>query len=157
VRRVFRVGVFILLLSATGGLLAVAASPQQSDAELPKVSGAWVPDYPPLAAAAHIQGLVTLRVSTDGKHVATFDSESGAALLVLAAKENINTWEFAPHKPTSFDIKFEYKLTGYHCEGSCDCHHDEEASTVLHLPTLVELSTPMPMECDPAVTIEKKK
>ena len=116
-----------------------------------------MPVYPPLAPAARIQGVVVLRISTDGKHVVTFDAESGPAHLVQTAKDNVKTWEFEQHNPTSFEIQFRYRLIGYHCETGCKCYSDEKESVLLQLPTSVELSATLPMICDPAVTIEKKK
>ena len=98
---------------------------QKVTPELPWVSSAWAPIYPPIARAARIQGLVTLRVTTDGKHVATFDSESGPAFLVIQAKENVRTWEFSRHQPVSFEIRFNYKLF-IPCEPVCECSGDRQ-------------------------------
>lgn len=144
------------LLSLAWGVLPAVNAQQQVAPELPRVSGAWAPSYPPLARQAGIQALVTLRVTTDGKHVATFDSESGPALLVIQAKENVKTWEFAQHQPTTFEIRFNYKLFTP-CEPLCECSGDKQESVVLRLPTDVELNAPAVIICDPSESIEKKK
>ena len=138
------------------GVSLLALGAQQKEAPLPRVSSAWAPSYPPIARQAHIQGLVTLRVTTDGRHVATFDSESGPAFLVLQAKENVKTWEFVQHQPTSFDIRFNYKLFTP-CEPVCECSGDKQESVVLRLPADVELNAPNVIICDPAATIEENK
>jgi len=154
-RELQRIAAAALMCLAGGGLLALAA--QQKDApQLPRVSSAWAPSYPPIARQARIQGLVTLGVTTDGKHVARFDSESGPALLVIQAKENVKTWEFSQHQPISFEIRFNYKLFTP-CEPVCECSGDKQESVVLRLPTDVELSAPSVIICDPVATIEKKK
>jgi hypothetical protein len=117
---------------------------------------AWAPLYPPLGRQARIQGAVILRVSTDGKRIVKFESESGPPLLVQAVKENTKTWEFEPHKPISFEVRFQYRLIGYHCDARCNCSGDEKESVLLQLPAYAELTTTLPMICDPAVPIEKK-
>ena len=154
-RKPARFALAAILLAVGGGLLGFPA--QQKKEPLPKVLSALAPLYPRIAAAARIQGVVTLRVSTDGKHVVAFDAESGPALLVQTTKGNIKTWEFEQHKPTSFEIKFRYRLTNYHCDSGCNCTSDEKESVLLQLPDSVELIATTQMECDPAVTTEKQK
>lgn len=149
------IAVTALMFLACGGLLSVSAQ-QRVAPDLPRVSSAWAPSYPPLARQAGIQGLVSLRVTTDGKHVATFDSESGPALLVIQAKENVKTWEFSQHQPITFEIRFNYKLFTP-CEPLCECSGDKQESVVLRLPTDVELNAPAVIICDPSESIEKKK
>ena len=144
-------------MAAVGMLLVsfVRSTAQEIPTSLPRVVSASVPIYPRVAPSARIQGVVTLRVSTNGKHVVTFDAESGPPLLVKASEENVRTWEFEPHKPTSFAIRFDYKLSmPLSCySASSDDYRD---SVLLHLPTSVELNAAIPLICDPAVRTEKK-
>src|SRR5437016_4648776 len=85
--------VFIFLLT----FLMPAA--QESKVALPIVASAAVPLYPPLARAANIQGVVHVKVTTDGQRVVTSNAEDGHKLLAAAAKENAQTWRFARHEP----------------------------------------------------------
>jgi hypothetical protein len=141
-----------LLLVVSGGPVAA----QEKNEALPRVLSAAAPLYSPLARQARIQGSVTLRVTTDGKRVATFDSQSGPALLVRIAKENVKSWQFEQHKPTSFEITFRYRLTDFLCDSACTCKSDEKESVLLQLPTNVELSATLPMFCESSVTMEEK-
>jgi hypothetical protein len=45
--------------------------------------------HPPIARQASVQGVVTLRVTTDGKRIARFDAESSPPYLVLKTKDNV--------------------------------------------------------------------
>ncbi len=144
----------LLLLSA---LSAAQDKPAEIKGSLPKAVSASVPFYPPLARMTHIQGAVTLRVSTDGKRVSAVDAENGHRLLVNAAKENLKTWQFEPHKPTYFEVTFHYRLLPTKCDSECKCESEEKESVVLQLPANVEVSAAIPMLCDPAVEIKHKK
>ena len=98
--------------------------------------------------------MVTLRVTTDGKRVVSFAAESGPPYLVLETKENVKTWEFQPHTPTSFEVKFEYTLSAP--SSPCDSDSAEERAKefiVLRLPAYVELHGVIPVYCHAAVPI----
>lgn len=151
-RKPARFAFAILVLVLNGGLLAA----QQKKEALPRVLSASAPLYSPLARQSRIEGSVTLRVTTDGKRVVTFDEESGPALLVRIARENVKTWEFEQHKSISFEITFRYRLTDFHCDSACTCTSDEKESVLLQLPTNVELNAPRPMACDPSETIQNR-
>jgi hypothetical protein len=157
VPRLAGIAVFGTFLAAGSGLFLLAAP--QAQPSLPKVVHGSAPFYPRIAAAARIEGVVLLRVSTDGERVSKVDVESGPPLLVRVATENVKTWEFEPHSPTSFRVRFRYKLSrAFTCDGGCgNCRHLEEESVLLQLPTDVELNANIPIECDPAVTVEEKK
>jgi hypothetical protein len=153
VKRVLLIGAAMILLLSVFKLYS-----QQKNQSLPRVVSAGIPLYPPFARVASIQGVVALRVSTDGKHVVTFNSESGPPLLLQASKENVKTWEFEPHQPTSFDVRFIYKLSpSPPCETEFDRSDPKNQSVLLQLPINVELTSVMARDCDPAVTIEEKK
>jgi len=102
---------------------------------LPRVAEAKVPFYPHLARAAHVQGKVRVKVTTDGHHVLTTAVESGPHLLAVAAEENLRTWQFADDEPTSFSVTYIYKLAGNWNEQS------DNPTVTMRLPTEVEVST----------------
>ncbi len=144
----------VLLLLSTSS--AAQDKPVEIKESLPKVVRASVPFYPSLARQTGIQGAVTLRVSTDGQRVSAVDAGNGPPLLVNAAKENVKTWQFEPHPPTSFEVKFRYRLLDSKCDSECKCGSEEKPSVVLQLPANVEVSAESLMLCDPAVEIRHK-
>src|SRR4051812_26585645 len=75
-----------------------------------KVRSASMPLYPRVAPAARVQGTVVLHVSTDGQRISDVQAESGPPVLAQAAMENVKTWPFELHVPTSFDITFQFRL-----------------------------------------------
>lgn len=150
-RNLAAVGVAGVMLS----FLAWVAA--QTKAPLPKVTSASVPFYPRFAPPARIQGVVTLRLSTDGKRVSTISDESGPPMLVQAAKENVRTWQFEPHRPTGFEVTFHYKLLPTKCDSECVCDSEEKESVLLELPTNVDVNAREYTICDPAEKISRKK
>jgi len=125
---------------------------------LPSVASASVPLYPRVIRAARIQGDVMLRLSTDGERVSAVEVESGPPMLAQAAKENVKTWQFEPHTPTSFEVTFRYKLLlPSKCDSECNCDSAEKESVLLQLPTNVDVSAKVPMICDPAGKIADKQ
>ncbi len=143
----------LLLLAASS---AAQDKPVDRKTSLPKVVSAFVPFYPELARQTHIQGTVTLRVSTDGKRVSSVEAENGHRLLVTAAVQNVKAWQFEPHVPTAFEVTFHYKLLDAKCDSECNCESVEKESVVLQVPTNVEVSAVVVMLCDPAVEIHHK-
>jgi hypothetical protein len=126
-----------VFLSASAASLRLAA--QGSNVALPMVAGAAVPLYPPLARAAHVQGAVHVKITTDGHRVIATHVEDGHKLLAAAAEENARTWEFATHDPTTFTVTYHYKLDAK-LKGNAN-----NPTVVLRLPTEVEISSlPMP-------------
>jgi len=107
---------------------------QSSKVALPMVTGAKVPFYPPLARAANVQGVVHVKVTTDGHRVIATHVEDGHKLLASAAEENARTWEFATHDPTTFTVTYHYKLDAK-LKGDPD-----NPTVILRLPTEVEIS-----------------
>jgi hypothetical protein len=122
---------------------ACPAVAQNSKVALPMVAGAKVPLYPPLARVANVQGVVHVKITTDGHHVVATHVEDGNKLLATAAEENARTWEFATHLPTTFTVTYHYKL---------DAQLNGDPNNpiiVLKLPTEVEISS-MPIVLDTA-------
>lgn len=119
---------------------AVAAVAQEPKVPLPMVAGAAVPLYPPLARTARIEGVVHLKVTTDGHRVIEAHAEDGHKVLAAAAMDNARTWQFATHTPTTFTVTYLYKL---------DAKLQQPNQTVvLRLPTEVEISVPLPPPLD---------
>ena len=131
-----------LLVLGLGTIMSIA---QQSKESLPTVAAAAVPFYPPVARVARIEGVVRLRLSTDGKRVSAISVESGPPALTPAAEENVRTWQFKDHNPTTFEAIFRYKMLP---ESECGM---DSGTALLRLPTEVELSAKGVQTCDPAV------
>ena len=114
---------------------AQVAQPLQ---KLPVVKSGEMPFYPPLSNVARIQGEVHLRVTTDGSAVASVVAESGQPMLAKAAQDNVRTWKFEPHEPTSFLTVFGYHLLA---EPKCGPNKSGNGEIHLELPTFVEITT----------------
>ena len=122
----------VLALLANGQLTCISYAQQVAE-PLPEVISATVPFYPPIARAARIYGVVHLHLSTDGKRVSTIIGQTGPAMLIKSAEENVRTWIFAEYVPTSFDVSFRYNLLDV---SKCETGNKP---VVLHLPTEVEI------------------
>jgi hypothetical protein len=103
-----------------------------------------MPLYPIAARIARVQGLVKIKVVTDGEKVTSLDVESGPPMLAKSAAENIRTWEFAKHKPTTFVSTFEYEF-----ESPDECTYGN-GSSILRLPLDVRIRVKGLKTCDPA-------
>jgi hypothetical protein len=66
-------------------------------------------------------------------------------MLAKAAQENVKTWEFEEHSPTTFEVTFRYKILP---QSECDI---DNGTVLLRLPTEVEVSAKGVQTCDPAV------
>jgi Gram-negative bacterial TonB protein C-terminal len=88
-----------------------AVKAQGSPDALPKVIRHAQPVYPPLARQNRIQGDVRVKLTTDGESVTSAETIEGPPLLSKAAEDNVRTWKFARHSPSTFVITFRYKLT----------------------------------------------
>lgn len=115
--------------------IAFPTSPgaHESRVALPRVADAAVPLYPPLARRAQVQGVVHVKVTTDGRRAVVTHAEDGPKLLAAAAEENARTWQFAAHKATTFTITYHYRLVAG-MKGD-----PENPEVVLRLPTEVEV------------------
>ena len=137
-----------MLIILVGMLPSVRA--QNAAQGVPLVTTGAMPLYPRPALAAHIQGIVKLRVTTDGEKVASVETESGPPMLVKAAKENVLTWKFDEHKPTTFVTTFEYVI-----EREAKCGFSNGVST-LKLPLEVRISSKGVQTCDPVEEIKPR-
>ena len=117
---------------------------QNSEHDVPLVINGKMPLYPIMARAAGIQGVVRIKVLTDGEKVAAADVESGPPMLARFAKENVLTWEFAKHKPMTFVVTFAYQI-----DGPNQCTYSNGSST-LNLPLEVHIYAKGIETCDPA-------
>jgi TonB family protein len=124
----------VLSICATLSVAQVTEPPQK----LPVVKSGDMPFYPPLANMARIQGDIHLRVTTDGSGVASVVVESGQPMLARAAQDNVRTWKFEPHEPTSFSTLFAYQLLA---EPNCKTDKSGNGEVRLKLPTQVEIAT----------------
>ena len=104
---------------------------QEPTPALPMVAAAPVPLYPPLARATNTQGLVHVKVQTDGHKVVQAQAEEKNKLLIFAAEDNAKNWQFSTHTPLSFTITYHYRLAD-----ECDANNP---TVTLHLPTEVEV------------------
>lgn len=138
-------GALVLFIMAMGAIMAIG---QQKP--LPSVVSASVPLYPRITQQAHIEGVVRLRISTDGNRVASVEVESGQPMLAQAAQENVKTWQFEQHSPTTFEVTFRYRLLKSKCDAQCNCGAAEKPSVLLQLPTDVEVNAEELMVCDSA-------
>jgi TonB family protein len=135
----------IFSICAAVSTAQVAEPPQK----LPVVKSGEMPFYPPLARVAHVEGDVQLRVTTDGSGVASVVVESGQPMLAKAAQDNVRTWKFEPHEPTSFSTLFSYHLL---TEFKCEPGKPNNGEFHIKLPTEVEVianSTLRDAYCDP--------
>ena len=107
-----------------------------------------MPLYPIMARSARIQGVVKIRVTTDGKKMNSLNMGAGPPMLVRFSRENILNWEFLERKPTAFATTFKYMI-----EGPDQCEFTN-GSTVLDLPLEVTISAKGLMTCDPGAEIK---
>lgn len=114
-------------------LVGAPAEPQDGVDALPKVIQHSQPIYPPLARQARIQGDVRVRLTTDGESITNLEAVAGQPLLRKAAEDNVRTWRFAPHRPSTFYVVFRYKLAS----GDVDVEF-------LDAPSLVQLEAAPP-------------
>jgi Gram-negative bacterial TonB protein C-terminal len=134
----------LLLAAAASSPWALPARGQRSHQALPRVLTMAVPTYPSVARAAHVEGLVHIKVTTDGHSVSNAEVQDGARLLAVPAEDNVRTWQFSPHDPITFVVTYRYKLLA-RAKGQ-----NSLPSVLLRLPTDVEVSA-MPRETvDPA-------
>ena len=128
--------------------VALAAFSIAQTTHVPVVTSGEMPLYPLLARQAEIEAEVQLRVTTDGSRPVSVAIESGQPMLAKAAQENVKTWTFLKHEPTTFETHFSYSLTK---DASCEPGKPENARVLLDLPNRVEITAPFHFQydCDP--------
>ena len=148
-----RFGILLALSAFALGFLSVIIADKEGQT-LPQVVSAQAPIYPRILQAAHLEGVVRLRVTTDGKRALSVDSISGPAMLVQAATENVKTWEFLEHSAMTFETTFTYSLLESSCDKGCNCYSLEEPSVLLRLPKEADIKAQEIIDCDPVVMDE---
>lgn len=69
--------------------------------------------YPALAHAAHIQGVVVVRVKLDERgRVAEAEAISGDELLIHASVDNAKKWRFDPNSQKTAIIVYNFRIEG---------------------------------------------
>ena len=72
-------------------------------------------------------------------------------MLAQAAKENVKTWRFDRHSPTTFKATFRYILLPSRCGSECNCDSLEGGSVQLKLPIDIVVTAKELLTCDPTV------
>lgn len=116
------------LLAASLSCLAQAGPSQ----EVPRLlAGADLPRYPPLAAAAHFTGRVTVRVSVENGKVAKTEivsaevrdrsnvlvSKAASQWLTGPTMENLKSWRFNTDVNDTFVVNYTYEISGTETDG----------------------------------------
>lgn len=107
-----------------------------------------VPHYPPLARASGIDGVVEVKVATDGSRAIDTQVQSGHKLLAGEAEANVQTWRFSAHDATNFKVTYRYRLV----ESSTD-DPPGRPTVILRLPGYVEVRSVALVISDPAPEI----
>lgn len=126
--------IVIFALTLLGWSPTVTTANQKQKTNLPEVTSMGVPTYPLVLRVAQLEGIVHLTVETDGRKIKAVHVNDGPQLLGVAAERNLQTWEFSPHEPTSFQVTYRYKLVGDLKVSSAG------TAVVLRLPTEVDIS-----------------
>jgi len=138
------------LMAVSGGFFSVAST-QNADSALPVVASASVPFYPRTALLAHIEGVVKVRVTTDGERTSAANAESGPPMLARAAEQNLRSWQFEEHAPTTFVATFQYRIDE---PGLCNVGN---STVVMHMPSDVQVSAQGVHTCDPVSPIRSQQ
>lgn len=84
----------------------------------------------------HLQGMVKLKVTTDGHQITDVKLLPSHPVLAEEAVKNVRTWRFADHKPTSFIVTFYYVDEGHYKKDPVT-----KCSAKIELPAKVTVST----------------
>jgi hypothetical protein len=129
-------GILSALLILSSSPLADIVGPAEPPPDFPPlVLSAQIPIYPAVLLKARFDGEVRVRITTDGDQAEAVTLESGPQIFLQTVKDNIRTWRFEPHRPTTFVAVFRYRLLP---DSLC---YDEAPTIVLHLPTEVEVTS----------------
>jgi outer membrane biosynthesis protein TonB len=88
----------------------VSLNAQEPARVLPRVIDHAPLIYPAIARAAHVQGSVRLKITTDGHAVSRVEAVDGPPLLVKTATDNAQTWKFVDHTPGTFEVTFDFRF-----------------------------------------------
>jgi len=134
-----RTVLFLFWIATTVCSPLLTARGRQAKHALPIVVIMAPPTYPVFARRTHIEGVVHLKIATDGQRVTSAEAEGDAAsLLADLAEKNVRTWQFEPGDPTTFDVTYAYRLVTHPISGA------DSTSVTLRLPNDVEISATMP-------------
>ena len=128
--------ILIVTVLALLSVVPVQLLARQASSTLPTVTKFDCPRYPDKARAAHISGTVMMEVTTDGRAVSAVKIISGPSILARPAEDNVRTWKFADHAPTTFTVTYVYTNEGYYKKDpvtKCDAR--------MNLPKEVTVST----------------
>jgi hypothetical protein len=108
-KHIMKALLFVVAFSVT--LLVPSAHPQTRNPALPIVTAAQIPVYPALTRTARIEGIVHVRITTDGHAVIAAAIEDGHPILARAAEENVRTWQFADHVPLTYMVTYRFRIS----------------------------------------------
>jgi hypothetical protein len=120
--------------------LFARANGQKDTESLPTVTKFECPTYPEKARSLHIEGVITMQITTDGHGVSGVKVLRAARVLAPYAEANVRTWKFTDHLPTTFTVTYDYAFEGnYKQDPATKC----EAK--MDLPKSVKVSTESPL------------
>src|SRR3954468_12827620 len=124
----------LFAISLAAAMACLLAGAEESKLALPSVASAEVPLYPAVARVANVEGVVHVKITTDGHRVTSAHAEDGHKILAAAAEKNAQTWQFAPHEPRTLRVTYRYKLVT-----DLDAHQNNPR-VLLRLPTEIEIA-----------------
>ena len=121
------------LLSALVIALFIVPQSQAQGRPGPVATNIGVPFYPPLARVANVQGVVHIKVTTNGSRVTAAHADDGPKILADAAQENVRSWHFLAHDPITFTVIYRFRIVTDLKPGQ------DNPRVVLQLPREVEI------------------
>jgi outer membrane biosynthesis protein TonB len=88
------------------------------------------PKYPPKAQSMHLQGIVKLRLTTDGHRITHIEVLTSHPVLAEEAIKNVRSWSFADHTVTTFIATYNYTL---------EEHYKEKKDPITHCSAKMDL------------------
>lgn len=126
------------------GLCLASAIAQEPVTAKPAVTSFDCPKYPAKAESMGLQGMVKLEVTTDGHRVTSVKVTSGHPVLSQAASQNVETWQFADHSPTTFPVTYFFVNQSGAKKGSITSDAGSKCSAKMELPDTVTVTTRAP-------------
>jgi hypothetical protein len=91
---------------------SLKAPPSEAE-HYPNLIRADLPLYPPVARAAHVNGMVEIQVTVErGAVVDAQVKSSSSPLLTTSAVANVKTWQFQSEDRTTFPVTYVYQTEG---------------------------------------------